>query len=137
MPGPHSDAVMGEKKLKDRRRSERYSISCDITLLTPGRGRKRVIGQGRLIDINDRGARFESNNLLAVDDRVSLEVHFSNPDGNITNMRFPGIVKRVSAGIWHEIAVSFLRGGSFVRRKDSHGINSSVFRTTEKGNWVN
>lgn len=117
-------------KEEERRRQVRYAISCPVTVFTPGRGRKRAIGSGWLRDINDLGARFESDRRLAVDERVSLEVHFSNPDGAVTIMRFPARVKRISEGTAHEIAVSFLKGGTFVRRKGTACKNKS-------GIWIN
>ena len=125
------------KRQEERRRQERYVIGCPVTALTPGRGRKRVIGYGSLEDINDHGARFELDRRLEVDDLISLEVHFSNPDGAVTTIRFPGRVKRVFVGTSHEIVVSFLRGGSIVRRKDPLRKGVPPTQGSQGGNWIN
>lgn len=98
-----------------------------------------MIGRGWLCDINDNGARFLLDHSLGAGDRISLEVHFQNPDGEITAIRFPGIVKRVSRGASHEIAATFLKGGSFIRGKGSRTKGTgSVFVPSRKGSgWIN
>ena len=123
----------------ERRRCLRYKIDCPITVLTPGRGRKRMIGQGWLYDISDKGARFFLDHPLDAGNRISLEVDFQHPDGEITTIRFPGIVNRVQSGESYEIAVSFLKGGSFFRSKGLKGksANSPRGRFTKGSYWIN
>ena len=121
---------------KERRRHKRYQLGCPVTVLTPGRGRKRIIGCGKLNDINDYGARFGLDHPLRVNDLISLEVHFSNLDGELTTIRFRGTVKRVSAGALHEVAVSFLKGGSFIRHKSLAARGVPPAQTGTGGGWV-
>jgi len=137
LPPLTSEVEMNVKRQEERRRQERFVIGCPVTALTPGQGRKRVIGHGSLKDINDHGARFELDRRLEVNDRISLEVHFSNPDGAVTTIRFPGRVKRVFVGTSHEIAVSFSKGGAFLRRKDQLPRSLLPMQKGTEGNWIN
>lgn len=130
------DALTKDGRQGERRREVRYAIRCPVTALTPGRGRKRVIGRGWLRDINDQGARFELDTCLAVNDRISLEVHFSNPDGAVTTMRFQARVMRIFPERTHDVAVSFSRGGAFIRRKDRRVKNIGPIRKSGSG-WIN
>jgi len=122
---------------KERRERKRYRMDCPVTVLTPGRGKKRMIGRGWLHDINDKGARFVADNPLQAGDRITLEVHFLNSDGEVTDIRFPGIVKRASGENSYEIAVSFLKGESFIRHEDSRGEGMSRAQISKSGNWIN
>jgi PilZ domain len=137
MPAPHFIVEIDVKRHKERRRQKRHKMDCPVTVLTPGRGRKRVIGNGWLEDISDKGARFDLDHPLEIENQICLEVHFSNPDGAVTTIRFPARVKRISNGTSHEIAVSFLRCGSFVRRKDSLRKRLTPIQITKAGNWIN
>jgi PilZ domain len=135
----HSDSVIPVSMSDERRQKERYAIDCPIEVLTPGRGRKRMIGRGWLHDISENGARFLLDQPIEVGRRISLEVAFQNPDGEVTAIRFPGTVKRVNAGASHEVAMSFSKGGSFVRQKSSRGRNkdSRWSRLTKGSTWIN
>lgn len=124
---------------EERRQHKRFSIDCPVTVFTPGRGKKQMVGRGWLYDINDNGARFLLDHSLEPGDRISLEVGFQNPDGEITAIRFPGIVKRVNFRTSYEVAVSFLKGGSFVRRKGSRGKKRSphLVKSESGYRWIN
>lgn len=123
----------------ERRQCLRFKIDCPVTVLTPGRGRKRVLGRGWLFDISDKGARFVVDQLLEIGARISLEVDFQHPDGEITTIRYPGIVKWVSEGDSYETAVFFLKGETYIRGKGSKG-KSKEFprgRFTKGSRWIN
>lgn len=124
---------------EERRKHTRYRIDCPVAVLTPGRGKKRVIGRGWLQDISDQGARFFLNQALEADARISLEVDFRNPDGQVTTIRFPGIVRRVSDGSPFEVAVSFLKGESYIRGKRSQEkTKKSLWDQFSNGSvWIN
>jgi len=123
----------------ERRRCLRFKIDCPVAVLTPGRGRKQVLGRGWLFDISDKGARFVLDHPLETGNRISLEVDFQHPDGEITTIRYPGIVNRVSAGNSYEIAVSFLKGQSYIRGKSSKGKSNASIRgrITKGSHWIN
>lgn len=125
--------------IEDRRRHKRFNIDCPVSVFTPGRGKKHIVGRGWLYDINDNGARFLLDHSLSVGDRISLVVEFQNPDGEVTAIRFPGIVKRVTSEASYEIAVSFLKGGSFVRRKGSRGKKRlpQLVQSENGYRWIN
>ncbi|HET7211957.1 MAG TPA: PilZ domain-containing protein [Terriglobia bacterium] len=135
----YSDYVIPVSMSDDRRQRERYAIDCPIKVLTPGRGKKRMIGRGWLHDISENGARFLLDQPVEVGRRISLEVAFQNPDGEVTAIRFPGTVKRVNAGDSHEVAMSFSKGGSFIRQKSPQGRNhdSPWSRLTKGNTWIN
>lgn len=135
----YSDNVISASMSDERRQRERYTIDCPIKVLTPGRGKKKMIGRGWLYDISENGARFLLDQPIEVGRRISLEVAFQNPDGEVTAIRFPGTVKRVNAGASHEVAMSFSKGGSFVRQKSSRGRNkdSRWSRLTKGSTWIN
>ena len=137
MAGPHFDVVMDVKTPKERRRQERHTMDCRVTVLPPGRGRKRAIGHGWLKDISDQGARFGLDHPVEVGSSISLDVHFSNPDGETTTIRFRAIVLRLMPGTSQEIAVSFLGGGSFVRRKNPSKKGTRAIRPAKGRDWVN
>lgn len=133
----YSHAATNLPMAEERRERKRYKIDCPVTVLTPGRGRKRTIGRGWLYDISDKGARFVVEQPLHTGDRISLEVHFLNPDGEVTNIRYPATVKRVSPGPAHETAVTFSRGGSFVRRKESGEKSFRRIQMNGGSHWIN
>lgn len=122
---------------QERRNRKRYKIDCPVTALTPGRGKKRTIGNGWLDDISDNGARFHLDNPLASGERISLEVHFSGPGGDLTDIRFPAVVKRVSHNVLYEIAVRFLKGESFIRRPSAQGKHLPRTQAGNGGRWIN
>lgn len=124
---------------EERRKSTRYKIDCPVAVLTPGRGKKRIIGRGWLCDISERGARFFLNHAVEVGARISVEVDFRNPGGNVTAIRFPGIVRRVSEGSPSEVAVSLLKGESYIRGKRvEKNLEESLWDQFSNGSiWVN
>lgn len=123
--------------VEERRQRMRYQIDCPVTVLTPGRGRKRTIGRGWLHDVSDRGARFNLDHALVPGDCVSLELHFLNPDGEVTNIRYRAVVKRVLQKESYEIAVAFLNRGSFVRRGNRKDKDSQWVQMSNSSNWIN
>jgi PilZ domain len=123
---------------EERRRQKRYTIDCPVTVQTPGRGKKHPIGHGWLCDISDKGARFRLDHPMQVGSRISLDVHFSNPNHQVTTIRFPGIVKRVSQDDAHEAAIVFLKGTSFIRNnQDSFHKGLQQIHINEHGKWIN
>lgn len=98
-----------------------------------------MIGHGSLYDINEKGARFVMDNSLELGQRVSLEVDFQHPNGVVTTIRFRSIVRRVLQGELYEIAVSFLKGESYVRGKGARGKGKdSPWNMVTKGSrWIN
>lgn len=125
--------------IEERRQHARYKIECPVTVLTPGRGKKRILGHGWLYDINDKGARFYLDRPLDTGQRISLEVDFRNPDGQVTTIRFPAIVRRVSPGDLHEIVVTFLKGESYIRGRNSRKKSEDPLwsRFNQGSNWIN
>lgn len=123
----------------EKRQRVRFKINCPVRVLTPGRGKKRLIGSGSLYDINEKGARFFLDHSLEVGHRISLEVDFRHPDGTVTTIRFRSIVARVLPGESYEIAVSFLKGESYVPGKLPRGKTAySAWNLVTKGsNWIN
>lgn len=124
---------------EEKRQCARFKIDCPVRVLTPGRGKKRLIGRGSLYDINEKGARFFLDGSLEAGHRISLEVDFRHPDGDVTTIRFPSVVTRVLSGESYEIAVSFLKGESYVPGKGSRGKrDASLWNLVSKGShWVN
>lgn len=124
---------------EERRKSTRYRIDCPVAVLTPGRGKKRTIGRGRLHDISEQGARFLLDHPLEVGARISVEVDFRNPGGQVTTIRFPGIVRRTSGESSLEVAVSFLKGESYIRGKRAEEKpEASIWDQFSNGSiWIN
>ena len=138
MLSDYLDAILGTMT-EERRKHARHRIDCPVAALTPGRGKKRLIGRGWLHDINEQGARFFLNHTLETGVRISLDVDFRNPGGQVTTIRFPGIVQRVSEDGPYEIAVSFLKGESYIRGKRSqeNGEESPLAHFTKGSIWIN
>lgn len=132
----YSNDPLNGTMVEERRKNKRYEIDCSVTVLTPGRGRKRTIAQGWLHDISETGARFLLDHPIQIGNRVTLDVHFSHPDGEVTTMRFQGIVKRVSSGESNETVVSFSRGGTFVRPAHARQKDAPRIQTA-KSDWIN
>ena len=139
MRAGYSNDATNAPMTEDRRQCARYKIDCPVTVLTPGRGKKRMLGRGWLYDINDKGARFFLDHTLEEGHRISLEVDFENHVGQVTTIRFPGIVRRVSAGDFYEVAVSFLKGESHIRGKGSREKVEDLpwNRFTKGSTWIN
>ena len=123
----------------EKRQRARFKIDCPVTVLTAGRGKKRMLGRGWLYDISEKGARFFLDHTLEEGRRVSLEVDFRNQDGEVTGIRFPAIIQRIAPGDLHEIAVCFLKGESYIRGKGKRrGNHDSPWDRFSKGNnWIN
>lgn len=123
----------------EKRQRVRFKIDCPVTVVTPGRGRKRMLGRGWLYDISEKGARFFLDHILEEGRRVSLEVDFRNQQGRVTTIRFPSIIRRIAPGDLHEIAVRFLKGESYIRGRDSQGRSqdSPWDRFAKGNNWIN
>jgi PilZ domain len=98
-----------------------------------------MLGRGWLYDISEKGARFFLDHILEEGRRVSLEVDFRNQYGEVTGIRFPAIIRRIAPGDLHEIAVCFLKGESYIRRKGTYGKRQdSPWSCFAKGNnWIN
>lgn len=130
--------AMNDQMTKERRRQKRYEIDCPVTVLTPGRGRKRTLGRGWLCDISDKGARFRLDHPMQAGNRISLDVHFSNPNRQVTTIRFQGLVKRVSQEDSHEVAITFLKGTSFIRNgHNSFHKGLQQVHVDPSGKWIN
>jgi PilZ domain len=126
------------KVFPDQRTTSRYRIKCPVTVLTPGRGKKRTIARGWLDDISESGAQIQLEQSMAVNARITLDVHFSNPDGQITTMRFQAVVKHVFSGFPYRIGLGFLRGGSFIRGKlGDFRKGAQLIKTSGNDRWVN
>lgn len=129
---------MNSEMTKERRRQKRHEIDCPVTVLTPGRGKKRTLGRGWLCDISDKGARFRLDHPMQAGNRISLDVHFSNPNRQVTTIRFQGLVKRVSQVDSCEVAITFLKGTSFIR--NGHGSFQKGLHQVHvnpSGEWIN
>ncbi|HZT69966.1 MAG TPA: PilZ domain-containing protein [Terriglobia bacterium] len=115
----------------------RYSIDCPISVLSPGRGRKRTIARGWLHDIGESGARIFLNEPLPVEGRFTLDVHLPNPDSKITTIRFQARVTGVRYGPPYEMALSFLGKGGFIRGKVAEFQEGcSLVRPIESYRWI-
>ena len=139
MQADYSNDAIHVPMTEERRKHARYKMDCPVAVLTPGRGKKRTVGCGWLYDIGGKGARFFLDHTLEKGERVSLEVSFQNPDGEITTIRFPSVVNRVLSGDSNEIAVSFLKGESYIRgkRPGSRSKQSPRGTLTKGSDWIN
>jgi hypothetical protein len=94
-----------------------YKIDCPVSVLTPGRGKKRTIARGWLYDIGENGARILLNESLPINARFTLDVHLQNPNSKITTIRFKCSVSGVCYGPPYQLALRFLGRGDFIRGK--------------------
>ena len=94
-----------------------YKIDCPVSVLTPGRGKKRTVAQGWLYEIGMHGARIFLNEPLPLHARFTLDVHLPNPDSKIITIRFKSTVTGVCYGPPYELALRFLGRGDFIRGK--------------------
>lgn len=116
----------------------KYKIDCPVSVLTPGRGKKRMIARGWLHEIGESGARILLNEPLSLNARVTLDVHMRNLDSKITTIRFKSVVTTVSNGPPYESALSFLGREDFVRGKVAEFQEGShLVRTTGSERWIN
>jgi len=122
----------------EKQTESRYRIICPVTVLTPGRGKKRTLAQGWLQNISESGARIQLEHALGTNNRVTLDVHFSNPDGQTTTMRFQAVVEAQSNSFPCRVELEFLRGGSFIRGKLGElRKGSQMIRTGGSDRWIN
>lgn len=116
----------------------RYRIDCPVSVLTPGRGKKRTIARGWLYDIGEGGARIHLDEPLSPHSRVTLDVHLPNPDSKITTIRFKSVVTGICYGPPYELALCFLGRGGFIRGKVAEfREGSQLVRTRGNDTWVN
>jgi len=99
----------------EKRGSTRFAISCPVTVSIRGRGIKPEVTEAVLEEIGVGGARVNVPHPLEVGTPVTLDVHFSHPDGNIATLRFEAVVARASQDPHYDIAVRFRRRGRFLR----------------------
>jgi len=115
-----------------------YKIDCPVSVLTPGRGKKRTLARGWLHDIGEQGARILLNEPLPLDARVALDVHLPNLDSKITTVRFKSMVTGVCYGPPYELALRFLGRGDFIRGKMAEfREGSQLVRTKGSSRWIN
>lgn len=116
----------------------KYKIDCPVSVLTPGRGKKRMVARGWLAEIGVRGARILLNEPLPLNTRFTLDVHLTNLDKTITTIRFQSIVTRVACGPPSELTLSFLGKEGFIRGKVTEFREDSQYvRTKGSERWIN
>lgn len=116
----------------------KYKIDCPVSVLTPGRGKKRMIARGWLAEIGVREARILLNEPLPLNTRYTLDVHLSNPDKTITTIRFQSIVTGVTGGPPSELTLSFLGKEGFIRSKVAEFREDLQYvRTRGSEKWIN
>ena len=114
-----------------------YKIDCPVSVLTPGRGKKRTIARGWLYEIGESGARIFLNEPLSLNSRITLDVHLSNPDSMITTVRFKSIVTRVYYGPPYELALAFSGKEDFIRGKVTESQEGSqMVRAKGSEKWI-
>ena len=135
-------AVQNSPPRLDRREATRFAIHCPVTVRArvAGDSRKvRELGQGTLNDIGENGARIHFPGRLPLKNRICLDVHFSSDtDGQLTTMRFWGVVERASREAPYEVAIRFVSRGLFLRnklRKLNRTLNGQ--KRYENGEWIN
>ena len=106
---------MSLERRAERRKSRRFDVDCPVTLTVRLRGKNREAREGRLRDIGEGGARIVLERPLPLLSRARLDVHFPAAGGTLTNMRFEGVVSRVSEFPSCEIAIRFLHRGKILR----------------------
>jgi hypothetical protein len=99
----------------EKRKEQRFRISCPVLVVVSTRGRSGAAEPGRLCDIATKGARFQFGRALLVGDGLSVLVHFPDEGKGIITVRFNGVVIRAHQGPPIEIAVRFRRSGQFQR----------------------
>jgi len=115
-----------------------YKIDCPVSVLTPGRGRKRMLARGWLHHIGEQGARILLNEPLPLNASVVLDVHLPNLDSKITTLRFKSKVSGVCYGPPYELALCFLGKGGFIRGGVAEFREGSrLVRTRGGDRWIN
>lgn len=107
--------AMGLERRAERRKSRRFDVDCPVTLTIRLRGRRREVREGRLLDIGEGGARIRLERSLPLLSRARLDVHFPAAGGTLTNMRFEGVVLRISEFPPCEVTIRFLHRGKILR----------------------
>jgi len=116
----------------------KYKIDCPVSVLTPGRRKKRTIARGWLYEIGESGARILLDRPLSLNSRVTLDVHLSNPDSKITTVRFKSVVTRIYYGPPYELALAFWGREDFIRGKVAEfQEGSQLIRTKGSDRWIN
>lgn len=115
----------------------KYKIDCPVSVLTPGRGKKRTIARGWLYEIAESGARIFLDEPLSLNTRVTLDVHLSNPDSKIITVRFKSVVQKVLSGPPFELALTFSGREDFIRDKVTAFHNGSqLIRAKGSKKWI-
>jgi len=99
----------------EMRDGKRFTMTCPVTVVFRGKGRKTDEQRGRLHDIGIRGASFYAPTPLNEGTHVTLMIEFPNVGGQATPVQFDGLVTRVRREPAYEIAVVFRRRGKFLR----------------------
>jgi hypothetical protein len=99
----------------EMRDGKRFTMTCPVTVVFQGKGRKTTEQQGRLHDIGIRGASFYAPTPLNEGTHVTLMIEFPNVRGQATTAQFDGLVTRARREAAYEIAVVFRRRGRFLR----------------------
>jgi hypothetical protein len=114
-----------------------YKIDCPVSVLTPGRGKKRTVARGWLYDIGAGGARIYLDDPLPLHGRFTLDVHLPGPDSKIITVRFKSVVTGICYGPPYELALCFLGRGDFIRGKVAQfREGSQLVRTKGSYRWV-
>lgn len=114
-----------------------YKIDCPVSVLTPGRGKKRMVARGWLHDIGENGARIFLDEPLPVHARFSLDVHLPSSDSGIMTIRLKSIVTAVCYGPPYELALCFLGRWEFIRGKGAQFREGShLVRAKESYRWI-
>lgn len=100
--------------MEERRRGERFSIQCTVTIAAEDRGKIVEVQRADLQDIGAYGARFHASRKLEIGTRITLDVNFPSPRKGVTTLHFEGVVTR--SGIRDETAVEFNQAGKFLKR---------------------
>lgn len=99
----------------DMRDGKRFTLTCPVTVVFRGKGRKTAEQRGRLHDIGIRGASFYAPAPLNEGTHVTLMIEFPNVDGQATTVQFDGLVTRAQREPAYETAVVFRSRGRFLR----------------------
>ncbi len=97
------------------RKHARFEIESPVTVGVRDLSNGAGLELGRLCDIGPRGARFCLDRRLRLDAEVILLVHFTDPCGRDTTIRFVGTVMRVGVNAPYETAVRFRGSAQFLR----------------------
>ena len=99
----------------EKRATRRFELRCPVTIKIRGQGKKREVTEGQLWEIGTGGAQISLPHALEEGTPLTVDVHFSHPNGSITTIRFEGVVARASREPRYEIVVQFRHSGRFLR----------------------